>query len=93
MALFNFESATFQSLLGAANSNDATGFIDDILLCHVGKVFLFGEGPQIMVECGGQADKLACCIVGQDILRDTSIFMWQTGAKISSLSVLVAQSN
>ena len=30
-------------------------------------------------ECGEQAGKLACCVLGQGTERDASTFMWQTG--------------
>ena len=36
-----------------------------------------------------QAGKLACCVLGQDRLRDASVFMWQIvgGAKQSTPSL------
>ena len=32
--------------------------------------------------CGKQAGKLACCVLGQDTLRDASVFMWQPGSGV-----------
>ena len=30
-------------------------------------------------DCGEQASKFACCVLGQGIKQDASAFMWKTG--------------
>ena len=35
--------------------------------------------------CGEQAGKVACCVVGQDTLRDAPAFMWKTGGPVFPL--------
>ena len=34
--------------------------------------------------CGEQSGKFACCVLGQDTLRDTPIFMWKIGGPDTS---------